>query len=149
MNRIKKNFLQSLVVLATILGLHSSAQAQADKLEGFWFNDKKDAKIQIYKAADGKFYGKIVWLKEPLKNGKPKLDEQNEKAGLRNQPIVGLVILKGFDKDGNTYEDGTIYDPQNGKTYDCKMTLNGKTVSIRGFIGFSMFGRTTVWERAG
>jgi uncharacterized protein (DUF2147 family) len=126
------------------------ASAQVDKIEGFWFNDKKDAKIQIFKARDGKFYGKIVWLKDPLKNGKPKTDEKNPKEMLKKQPLVELVILKGFEMDGdNTYEDGTIYDPENGKTYDCKMTYKGKTLAIRGYIGLSMFGRTTVWERAG
>jgi len=126
-----------------------AATAQSDKIEGTWFNDIKDAKIQIYKSNDGKFYGKIVWLKEPIKNGKPKLDEKNRNEKLQKQPIVGLLILKGFEKDGDTYEDGTIYDPENGKTYDCKITYKGKTLSIRGYVGISMFGRTTVWERAG
>ena len=127
----------------------TAANAQSDKIEGTWFNDIKDAKIQIYKSKDGKFYGKIIWLKEPVKNGKPKLDEKNRNEKLQRQPIVGLVILKGFEKDGDTYEDGTIYDPENGKTYDCKITYKGKTLSIRGYVGISMFGRTTVWERAG
>jgi len=126
-----------------------AATAQSDKIEGTWFNDIKDAKIQIYKSNDGKFYGKIIWLKEPIKNGKPKLDEKNRNEKLQKQPIVGLLILKGFEKDGDTYEDGTIYDPENGKTYDCKITYKGKTLSIRGYVGISMFGRTTVWERAG
>lgn len=136
-----------LLLFAAVVG--RQAQAQADRLEGVWFNDKKDAKIQIYKAKDGKFYGKILWLKEPMKNGKLKVDEKNPKEPLQQQPLVGLVILKGFEKDGDTYDDGTIYDPENGKTYDCIMTLKGKTVSIRGYIGISWIGRTTVWERAG
>ena len=68
---------------------------------------------------------------------------------MKNQPLVDLVILKGFEADGNTYDDGTIYDPQNGKTYDCKITYKGKTLAIRGYIGISLFGRTTVWERTG
>lgn len=148
MATIKKPILKMLLLLfAAVVG--QQAVAQADRLEGVWFNDKKDAKIQIYKAKDGKFYGKILWLKEPTKNGKQKLDDKNPKEQLQNQPLVGLVILKGFEKDGDTYDDGTIYDPENGKTYDCIMTLKGKTVSIRGYIGISWIGRTTVWERAG
>ncbi|HEU0064660.1 MAG TPA: DUF2147 domain-containing protein, partial [Flavisolibacter sp.] len=118
-------------------------------IEGFWFNDTKEAKIQIYKSSDGKFYGKIVWLKEPLKNGKPKIDEKNSDRVLQKKPLVGLIILKGFQADDNTYTEGTIYDPDNGKTYDCKMNYHGKKLSIRGYIGISLFGRTTVWERAG
>jgi len=124
-------------------------KAQSDKIEGVWLNEEKDAKIQIYKARDGKFYGKIVWLKDPTENGKPKTDKKNPKDQMKTQPLVELVILKGFNMDGNTYEDGTIYDPNNGKTYDCKMTYKGKTLAIRGFIGLSLFGRTTIWERAG
>ena len=124
------------------------AQAQVDKIETYWFNDIKDAKIQIYKANDGKYYGKIVWLRDPLKNGKPKVDENNSKKELQNQPLVGLTILKGFKKEGDSFVDGTIYDPQNGKTYDCKMTYKGKTLGIRGYIGFSFIGRSTTWEKA-
>jgi uncharacterized protein (DUF2147 family) len=144
---IKKVTMYCLLFSGLMAG--TAANAQSDKIEGTWFNDIKDAKIQIYKSNDGKFYGKIIWLREPVKNGKPKLDDKNRNEKLKKQPIVGLVILKGFEKDGDTYDDGTIYDPENGKTYDCKITYKGKTLSIRGYVGISMFGRTTVWERAG
>jgi uncharacterized protein (DUF2147 family) len=145
---VSKFLLQALFVVTAILGLNTIAKAQSDKIESFWFNEAKDAKIKIYKATDGKFYGKIVWVKEPLKNGKPKVDEKNPDKKEQKQQIVGLVILKGFEKDGDKYTDGTIYDPENGKTYDCKMNYKGKTLSIRGYIGISLFGRTTVWEKA-
>jgi uncharacterized protein (DUF2147 family) len=148
MRGLTKKVLPVVLFLVSVMGA-KLVNAQNDKIEGFWFNDKKDAKIQIYKARDGKFYGKIVWLKDPTKNGRPKTDEKNPKANLQAQPLVELVILKGFELDGDTYEDGTIYDPENGKTYDCKMSFRGKTLAIRGYIGLSLFGRTTVWERAG
>lgn len=130
-----------------LLGITGIASAQTDPIEGVWFNDKKDAKIRIFKKTDGKFYGEIIWLKEPLKNGKAKLDENNPKSALQTLPIVGKVILKGCEKDGNTYDDGTIYDPDNGKTYDCTLKLNGNILALRGYVGFSWFGRTTEWER--
>ena len=117
----RKSFLQFFYTVALLLGGAGIAAAQADKLEGVWFNDTKEAKIQIYKGTDGHFYGKIIWLKEPLKNGKPKLDEKNADKKLQQQPIVSLVILKGLKKEGDQYTDGSIYDPDNGKTYDCKM----------------------------
>ena len=147
MRGLTKKLVPVVVFLASVFGTQL-VKAQSDKIEGIWLNEEKDAKIQIYKARDGKFYGKIIWLKEPTKNGKPKTDEKNPKENLKNQPLVDLIILKGFEMDGNTYEDGTIYDPNNGKTYDCKMTYKGKTLSIRGYIGISLFGRTTVWERS-
>ena len=149
MSIVKKPFLKIILGLFALVSISAQVHAQTDKVEGIWFNDKKDAKIQIYKATDGKFYGKIIWLKVPEKNGKPKLDENNPKSNLQRQPLVGLLILKGFEKDGSdTYTDGTIYDPLNGKTYDCKMTYKGKKLAIRGYVGISLFGRTTVWERA-
>jgi len=148
MTLLTKKLIPVVVFLVSVLGTHL-ASAQADKIEGVWLNEEKDAKIQIYKAKDGRFYGKIIWLRDPLKNGKPKTDEKNPKDNLKNLPLVDLVILRGFEADGNTYDDGTIYDPQNGKTYDCKITYKGKTLAIRGYIGISLFGRTTVWERTG
>src|SRR3954468_17007805 len=95
-----------LVVLTLFTGLFVFAAGHTDPIEGFWFNDTKEAKIQIYKSTDGKFYGKIVWLKTPLKDGKPKLDENNPDSKLKKQPVVSLLILKGFEKDGEQYTEG-------------------------------------------
>ncbi|MDB5112005.1 MAG: hypothetical protein JWR67_3119 [Mucilaginibacter sp.] len=125
-----------------------SVKAQTDPIEGLWYNDIKSAKIQIYRESDGKFYGKVVWLKEPLKNGKPKVDEMNADEKLRSRPRLGLPVLEEFVKDGeNKYTGGTIYDPNNGKTYSCTMTYKGKTLAIRGYVGIPLLGRTTTWER--
>src|SRR3982751_4656168 len=132
--KFSKRYTKGMLLASILLGFNTLVSAQS-KIEGLWFNDNKEAKIQIYKAKDGKFYGKIVWLKEPLKNGKPKTDEKNSEKSLQVQPILGLLILKGFTEDDNSYTEGTIYDPDNGKTYDCKMTFQGKKLSIRGYIG--------------
>ena len=127
----------------------SIAKAQTDQIEGLWYNDIKSAKVSITRGADGKFYGKVVWLKEPLKNGKPKVDEMNTNEKLRTRPRLGLPVLSGFVKDGDIkYTDGTIYDPLNGKTYSCNITYKGSTLAIRGYIGISIIGRTTIWSRA-
>lgn len=144
----KKTFFR-IVFFAIPLFFVSMAKAQTDQVEGLWYNDVKSGKILITRASDGKFYGKVIWLKEPLKNGKPKVDELNADSKLRSRPRLGLQVLSGFVKDGETkYTDGTIYDPLNGKTYSCHMTYNGKIMAIRGYIGISLFGRTTTWSRA-
>ena len=146
MHILKKTLLSCFILL---LISAFAAKAQTDKVEGLWYNDAKTAKVQITKAANGKFNGKIVWLKEPSENGKPRTDELNPDEQLRKKPLLGLKILSDFEKDGNDkYVDGKIYDPKNGKTYSCKMTYKGKTLDIRGYIGISLLGRTTVWERA-
>jgi len=124
--------------------------AQVDALErNLWYNEEKNAKIKIYKAADGKFYGKIVWLRDPYDDyGKPKLNPFCADKARCNEPLLGMVILKGFKKDGECgYGDGTIYDPRNGKTYSCKMTCKNGVLDVRGYIGFSLFGKTTVWTK--
>lgn len=144
-----RNFIKNLsCCLFLVFAIAFTAKAQTDKVEGLWYDDMKLAKFQISKASDGKFNGKIVWLKEPLENGKPKVDDKNPDEKLRKRPILGLNILSGFEKEGdNQYIDGKIYDPKSGKTYSCKMTCKGNKLDIRGYIGISLIGRTTVWER--
>jgi len=141
--------LASMVLCVILFSAMANAQTKPDRLEGLWYNDIKSAKVDITRGGDGKFYGKVVWLKEPLKNGKPKVDELNEDPKLRSRPRLGLQVLTGFVKDGDDkYDDGKIYDPLNGKTYSCKITYKGNTLDIRGYIGISLFGRTTTWSRA-
>ena len=65
-----------------------------------------------------------------------------------NQPIEGLIILKGLTRDGEQWTGGTILDPENGKEYQCTLTLEGDSeLNVRGFIGFSFIGRTQRWKR--
>jgi len=134
-----------LLLLGTAFGVHAQ-----DQIEHAWYTKDNKAKVQIYKAVDGKFYGKIIWLKEPLdKDGKPKTDTHNSDKAHKSDPLVGLLILKGFKKEGaDKYVDGTIYDPKNGDTYSCTIHQNGNNLHVRGYIGFSLLGRTEDWVRA-
>jgi uncharacterized protein (DUF2147 family) len=127
--------------------IHSKAQ---DIFKGTWYNDEKTGKIQFYKQGD-KVYGKIVWLKDPTdKNGKPLTDINNPDSKKKSTPLMGLVFLKEFvAKDAKTWEDGTIYDPNNGKTYSCNMKLESpKVLNVRGYIGISLIGRTSKFTKA-
>jgi uncharacterized protein (DUF2147 family) len=121
----------------------SQAQTKSDAILGEWINEKKDAKFQIFKK-DNKYFGKIIWG-----TGDQKKDTKNPDAKLRDREVIGLVILNNFVFDGDdTWEDGTIYDPREGKTYSCKITQKGKDkINVRGFVGISMFGRTEVWTK--
>jgi uncharacterized protein (DUF2147 family) len=146
---MKKILLNTALLIAVLFGIQSIAFAQADPVERIWLNQEKTGKVQIYRARDGKLYGKIMWLSEPNKNGAPKVDDKNPDPKKRATPIMNLIILKGFTKsEENVYEGGTIYDPKNGKTYSCKMTLKVRELDIRGFIGISLIGRTSVWTLA-
>ncbi len=148
---MKKSFLRAALTLGGImLAAFVFSQAAGDAILGKWLNEDKDAHIQIYKE-NGKYFGKIVWLKDPIDTltGKPKLDDENSDETLRNRPVMGLILLKDFVYDGEgEWEDGTIYDPKNGKTYDCYMNLGeDKSLKIRGYIGISWIGRNTYWIR--
>ncbi len=123
---------------------------EADLVTGTWLVEKKNARVKIYEK-NGKYFGKIVWLEEPNdENGKPKVDKENPEESLRSRPLLGLIMLRDFEYDEDLeWDDGEIYDPKNGKTYSCKMTLkdNGKTLDVRGYIGFSFIGRSQTWTR--
>jgi uncharacterized protein (DUF2147 family) len=124
------------------------AQKKADDIIGHWIVGENKAKIQVYKSGS-KYYGKVIWLKEPTKNGKQKVDAHNPDPNKRNTPIIGLIVLKDFVFDDGEWISGDIYDPSSGKEYSCKITMpNKNTMKVRGYIGISLFGRTEVWKRA-
>ena len=100
--------------------------------------------VEIYEKA-GKVYGRIIEiLEKEKKHFKCEMCEGEDK----NKPILGLVIIKGLKKKGDFYEGGKVIDPKNGKSYHCKMTLEGKDkLIVRGYIGISLFGRSQTWFR--
>lgn len=137
----------ALFLLVLCVGIFAYPQAQ-DAIIGKWINPSGEGRIEIYKKGD-KYFGKLYELKEPNDAlGQPKKDDQNPDDNLKNRPLKGLEILTNFTKKGNSYEGGQIYDPKSGKTYSCKMTLKGNDqLSIRGYIGISLLGRTETWKR--
>ena len=139
---------KTIILMALFFATVTVFAQSADAIVGKWLNKDKDAHIQIYKAGS-KFNGKLVWLKNPNnEHGKAKTDIHNPDVNLRGRALLGLELLKGFSYDDEEWEDGTIYDPKSGKTYSCKMTLNGKDkLNVRGYIGISLIGRTDVWTK--
>lgn len=124
------------------------AETKADDLLGFWLSEGDDAVIKIEQKKD-KFQGDIVWLKA-VHTGEveEKLDEKNPKEELRDRSLIGLTILEGFEFEDGQWIGGTIYDAKSGKTYSAKMKLEDKdTLSLRGYVGISLFGRTSKWTR--
>ena len=133
-----------------------------DLIVGNWKPSNGRSVVSIYKGkADNgedpdKYYGKIVWLKEPNdENGKPRTDINNDDDELKKKALKGLVIIKDMEfeeVDGKivTWEGGTIYDPNNGSEYSFEAEIdkrNKNAMDGRGFIGFSLFGRTDTWTR--
>lgn len=122
----------------------------ADDITGTWLTPGDDAaKISIYKSG-GKYYGKITWLQVPVKNGKPRVDENNADVSRRNDPIIGMVLVKDFvwDPEDEEWDSGRVYDPKSGNTYSGYLKLIDKDrLKLRGFIGISLIGRTEYWAR--
>jgi uncharacterized protein (DUF2147 family) len=133
------------------IALGSYAQNGADAANGVWFDEEKTAKFEIYEQS-GKYFAKIIWLDEPIDpdTGKPKLDKENPEEDLQSRPLMGLVFMKDFEFEGDgLWEDGEIYDPKSGKTYSCYMKLEEPDkLKVRGYIGFSVIGRTSYWTKA-
>jgi uncharacterized protein (DUF2147 family) len=117
---------------------------------GLWktFDDKTakaKAIVRIYEQ-DGKLFGRIEQSFTPGAEHRvcvPCTDER------KNQPIIGLLIIRNIKRDGNEYSGGDILDPESGSVYRCKMHLeqNGARLVLRGYIGFSLLGRSQTWER--
>lgn len=137
-----KHYILGLLLLA---GSASStlAQTKSEAVLGEWLSPKKDTRVLIYLQGN-QYHGKITWGT----GGSPK-DEKNPDPALQNRDVIGLIILRDFEHDGgNTWEDGSIYNPREGKTYACKMTLkNANSLSIRGYVGISLLGRSEVWSK--
>jgi len=133
----------------TLLFVLFSNFTQPTKVEGLWITQddetgKKKSEVLIYQE-NGKLYGKIVRLLLPEDQGK--LCEKC-KGREKNKPIAGLVIVKDLILEEDTWEDGTIMDPKSGKVYDCYLNLeDANTLKVRGFLGFSLLGRTQIWKR--
>ncbi|MDN3654180.1 DUF2147 domain-containing protein [Ferruginibacter paludis] len=133
------------VIFLTLLSLFCQAFMEAkhispNEIIGIYWSPKKDAKIEIYLKGQ-QYFGKFIWLATPRK------DTKNPAKELQNRDVLGLELLTKFSYNDGVYSGGEIYDPETGKTYACKMNLEGDKLKVRGYIGISLFGRTEYFER--
>ena len=135
-----KNFKLPLIALIiyTLFSFKNVPTEESEKIVGIWFTENNSSKIQIYKT-DNQYFGKIIWLA-------PK----SEKEDLKVKPTLGYQIFKKFVYEGkNLWSGGQVSDPRSGMTVSGKMTLkDDKTLSVRGYVGAPMFGKTVVLKRA-
>ncbi|MGA3213302.1 MAG: DUF2147 domain-containing protein [Terriglobales bacterium] len=146
----------ALFLLLVLVLVVTPGFAASDDIVGVWLDTGKDAKIQIFKCGQ-KYCGKIVWLIEPRypanspygPPGQNKVDRSNPDPALRKTPLLDLQMMRDFEYDGaGLWKNGTVYDPDNGKTYSARMTMDSPNqLNLRGYIAFSIFGRTEVWTR--
>ncbi|MFQ3228705.1 DUF2147 domain-containing protein [Reinekea sp.] len=139
-------------ILLTLISVFAISFVSADNnsVEGMWktIDDETGEAKSLVKIwiDDGELKAQITELLNPSEPN-PVCNEC--KGSLKNQPIEGMVFVWGLEKDGNEWTGGKIVDPNNGKEYKAKVELieDGAKLSVRGFIGFALIGRTQVWER--
>ena len=136
------------VWLSMLIGLQAIAQNNQN-IVGKWKtvdDETGEAKsiVEVFQKADGRYYGKISKLLIKPENDKCVQCKDDRK----NQPLLGLEIIRGITKKGNEFSGGTITDPKNGKTYKCTITREGNKLLVRGYVGFSLIGRTQTWQLA-
>lgn len=135
--------------IAPSISVFANEVIHSESILGTWQDEKNIMKVQIEKLG-GEYFGKIVWLEKPNEaDGSPKLDKYNPDKSLRHIPFIGLRILKNLVYKGEgIWGGGTIYDPEHGKTYSCKISLlDVNTANIRAFIGFSFIGKSMNFMR--
>ena len=150
---IRRNGLRAIAVALFAFACITAAPAPqlAPALQGaigHWqvINDegKPNGQVETY-LVEGKLFGKVTQLRPGRQPG-----DVCDKcpSDLKNKPLMGLVILRNFRPEGNDWVGGTVIDPENGKEYKGKLWMVGTdTLYMRGFIGFSLLGRTQAWKR--
>lgn len=99
--------------------------------------------VEVFKKSNGQYYGKITQLMAKPENETCVKCTDDRK----NKPLIGLEIIRGLKKSGNEFTGGTITDPKTGKTYKCTITRAGNKLNVRGYVGFSLIGRTQTWHK--
>lgn len=124
----------------------ASCALHAQSVTGRWTtiddNTGKPRSIVEISVSNGTLTGRIVDLYD-----KTRLEKRCDKCpgDRKNQRIVGMEIIRDMKLDGDTWEDGTILDPETGKVYDCKLWLEGEVLKLRGYVAF--FYRTQTWVK--
>ena len=140
------------LILAAALALQISvAWAQATPV-GLWKTiDDKTQKpksvVEIYQAKDGSLAGRVAEVLQSDRGPNPVCDKCS--GDRKDKPVKGMVILWGIKQKGDVWEGGQILDPASGKVYSVKVTPvdGGRKLEVRGFMGFSLLGRTQTWVR--
>lgn len=141
-------FIQMIVLFTLSMQLSFAAN---DSLVGLWksFDDKTNKPRSLIRinVNNGEYTAVIEKGLLPTDTGEAICDKCTDER--KDQPIIGMTIVKGLKENGNKYDGGYILDPENGKVYKCKMTLNeaGDEIEVRGFIGISLLGRSQMWTR--
>ena len=138
--------LAGFIVAATVSG----TTLTREDIAGIWYDDTGRGAVQL-ESCGANVCGRIVWLRKATNGrGEPLRDHNNPTGARRDRPICGLPVVWGLrpQPDG-TWDEGRIYDPKVGKSYDVAITrLSAKRLRITGYLGTKLFSRNLIWRRA-
>jgi uncharacterized protein (DUF2147 family) len=134
--------------LVLLLASFANVSIADNVIEGVWIVADGDGLIEI-QIQDGQLSGVIVGtVSDPERKKPPRYDDLNPDPSLRTRPLLGLAIFSKLLSSGSNEWKGQVYDPNTGKTYKCTLTLvDPGTLKLRGYIGFSLLGKTRMWTR--
>lgn len=143
---MKINIKIIILMISGLIGFSHVNAAEGDEVLGTWINQAGDGQIKI-SVQEGKYVGVILGSTDP--DSPDRKDINNPDPALKDRSLTDLTILADLIYRGsNKWSGGWIYDPNNGKTYKCKMTLKDiNTLDIRGYVGIPAFGRSEEWKR--
>lgn len=140
------------LLIAFALVLATAAYAANDTPVGIWTQvddatGKPKSIIEITEQSDGTLQGVVKQVLFSDQGPHPVCEKCEGER--HNKPVEGMVIMWGVKKDGDRWDGGQILDPNNGKTYKVKLSLQdgGQKLDVRGYIGMPMLGRTQTWIR--
>jgi len=140
-------FIKPLVALCAF-ALVAATQPGASP-EGRWLTEKKNGIVEIFRCSGGGdiLCGRLLWFR--LKPGGSNLDVSNPDPKQRNRPLCGLVFMSGFRPDDpNNWEDGRVYNSDDGNTYHATMRLQPDgTLRLHGYILVTLIGASEIWTR--
>jgi uncharacterized protein (DUF2147 family) len=144
--------MKRILLLTSLLAWSLQGLAQNEIVDQ-WYNEEKSSIITVSKNSNGTYSGKITWLEDNTNadGSSPRRDEFNPEASRQNRLLKGLTILTDleYNREDQQWQNGLIYDPENGKTYECYCELNEDgTLYFKGYIlGITWLGRSTTWTR--
>jgi uncharacterized protein (DUF2147 family) len=142
----------TLLLALQLLGAATASAAGLDSPVGLW---------EAFDAKTGKATGRMrVYQEGNAFFGRNEALSPTDRAGERctrctddrkDQPLIGLIIMRNMHAEKSEYTGGDILDPSTGKVYSCKFHLSedGKQLALRGFLGISLLGGTQMWRRIG
>jgi uncharacterized protein (DUF2147 family) len=123
--------------------------AAAPDVTGIWITDDGEGAVEILPCGEQRC-GRIIWLKDPVDDaGQPVRDSKNPSPTERRRPLCGAPIIAGLKRQSDdSWDEGSIYDPEEGKSYRLMLKLEGQQrLQVTGYIGLKALGETVVWIR--